>query len=174
MAKKKSLHPGGVETTDVTIVNPVERQLVDSILEEIDAVVTEKGKESRQLLIEAYYLVGKLLRESEKKFRISITDLVKQLAADDRMKQLRMGTSNLWFSMTVYEEYGKVIEKGEFEKLPEGENCSISKLKKLLTTPKPAKIPTLDEVAESIFNKYKLSDVKIIVKELQKLIKAAK
>lgn len=139
--------------------------LVETVIQEIEAMVVERVKIARENMLEVYWETGEILRKAEKDSKVSITGLVKRLAMDNRLTGRQMGERNLWFSLKFYDEYPR------FESIYEtdhGDNISLTKVKKMLTTPKPKKDRTLKQIAESLVRRLGPSEARKLAAEIEK------
>jgi len=84
------------------------------LIEEIKSTIQEHVYQSRQALIDGYWLVGKLIREQDVE---NITDLVQGLAVG-----VGISSRTLWYAVQLYDKYP------DTSKLPEGKNISWNKL----------------------------------------------
>lgn len=142
-------------------------QIVESVVDELEAMLVEVTKQAREYNIKVYWNTGEMLREAEKDNKINITSLVERVSHDNRISGRQMGLRNLWLAIKIFDSY-PVFEKvyqTEF-----GENISISKIKKELTIPKPKKEATIDEMAQKLFNHLGVDKIEKLIKALQKLI----
>lgn len=142
--------------------------VVESVAGEIETIWVQLGKTVREGQIRMVWETGELLRKTEKDNKVNITALVTQVAKDNRMQNIAVGERSLWFALKVYDSYAK-----DFEKVYDteyGENITLTKLKRLLTTPVPKKEPTAKEIAEKLYDKFGDTMCKEIVKHLEKLI----
>lgn len=164
-----------VKKTETSVTVKVEREitqdLLDSAAQEINAAVIEFAYVSNIAKVQMFWEVGRILRDAELRYKVNISELVAAAAHHNEVKEVHMGERNLWFAIKVADSFPAVDFKKAEEALPDGKATSITKLKKLLVTPDPKKIPTMEEVAAAIFRKYELEECKIITKTLQSLIK---
>lgn len=126
----------------------------ESIVEEIDAVCTERIFNARSERLMLYHDVGRILKEKEDE-GFKVTDLIQKLSADERLKGKEMGERNLWFAHKLYRTYPDVGA------LPDGKNCSVNKMKLLLSGPKEEKPINFEEIAGKIHAKYGADTQKI-------------
>lgn len=121
--------------------------VVESVIQEIEATLVERTKTARENTMLALWETGELLRKCEKDNKVNISALVSRIAIDNRLTGRQMGERNIWFALKVYDAYPKFMKVYETE---HGENITVSKLKKMLTTPKPKKEKTIIEMAITI------------------------
>lgn len=143
--------------------------IVERLAEEMEAMLVTRTKEAREFTIRVFFEAGEMMRDAEKKNKVNITALVELLSSDNRIRERQMGERNLWMALKIYD-----WTEGDFEKVyktEEGENISLTKLKKMLTTAMPKKDPTSQELARQIFDKFGQAKCKEIVKELERLIR---
>jgi hypothetical protein len=140
------LHKDGIEMVNRFTTRPTEG-MIETVIEEIEALLVTRTKEAREYTMKVFWETGQKMREFEKRFKVSITQLVERVAADNRISGRQMGVRNLWFALKFYEAYPvfEAVYETEY-----GENVSISKIKKLLVAPKPKKERTVLEMALAI------------------------
>ncbi len=86
-----------------------------ALVEEIKATITEAVHNSRWMLVEGYWNVGKLIRE-----KFTGNQLTKQLQALG--VDVGVSQTTLWYALQTYDKYPDI------NKLPEGKNISWNKL----------------------------------------------
>lgn len=144
-------------------------QLIESVIDEIEAMLVQRGKEAREDMLMMCWETGKMLREAEKANKVSISGLVSRVAMDNRISGRQMGERNLWFAVRVFDYSG-----AKFEALyatEHGENITVSKLKKLLVTPKPKKNKTLQMLAYDLVDKLGADECQRLIQEIETEIK---
>lgn len=142
-------------------------QIIESIIDEMEAMLVERTKEAREYTIRVYWEAGQMLRAAEKEHRVNITNLVFRVAHDNRIGDRQMRETNLWLALKIFDKYPT------FEKVYDtehGENISLSKLKKDFSVPKPKKDPSIDEIASQIYNKLGPDKTEKLIKALQKIL----
>lgn len=144
---------------------PITDEVFDYVVEQIDATVTEFTFQSREAALKAYHSVGELLRDSEKQHKLNITQLVERCAANNRLQEIKMGKTNLWFALKFYDTWPKLSS------LPDGKNASITKVKALLMPPRPKPEETIEDVAKKLYNKFDDKDLKKLINLLEGLLK---
>ena len=142
--------------------------VVESVINDLEALLVERTKSAREYTMMVFWEAGELLRDSEKKFKVNITALVNRVALDNRVAGRQMGERNIWFAIKFFDNFPKFDKVYETEF---GENVSISKIKKMLMTPKPKKEKTLAEIAIDLVAKLGVDAAHELVKELEKEIK---
>src|SRR4051812_37826148 len=128
MDKKKEV---AVVTREKYTAKPTE-EIIESVVNDMEAMLVERIKELRERGIIVFWEAGQMLRDAEKKFKVNITALVNRIALDNRVSGRQMGERNLWTSIKLFDYFPKFDKVYDTEF---GENVSISKLKKMLTTP---------------------------------------
>ena len=115
------------------ISNKLQEEHYNSLVEEIYETIKMAVINSRTMLVEGYWSVGKLIRLSAE--NTDITDLVQGIAVD--LKQYKTNPNEpgisertLWYCLKAYDTYP------DFSNLPDGNNISWTKLIKHLTEPK--------------------------------------
>jgi len=94
------------------------------VVEQIRATITEAVHNSRWMLIEGYWNVGKLLREE-----FGDKDLTKTLTA--LSAEVNLSQRTLWRALACYDKYPDI------QQIPEGKSITWNRLiTKYLTTPK--------------------------------------
>lgn len=144
-------------------------QVVESVIDELEALIVQRTKEAREFTMRVFWETGKLLRDAEKSNKVSISALVSRIAMDNRIAGRQMGERNLWFALRVYDYSG-----AKFEALYDtehGENITVSKLKKLLVTPKPKKNKTLQQIAYDLVDKLGADECQRLIQEIENEIK---
>lgn len=111
------------------------------LLEEIKGTIDDAVFHSRQELINGYWNVGKLLRESGGE----ITKLTARVAVD-----LRISERNLWNAIKCFDKYP------DLSKLPEGKNISWNKL---ITKYLPEK---KEEIKKEVYKEYQCPMCKFV------------
>lgn len=139
--------------------------VVESVIQEIEAVLVERNKTARENMMLACWETGEILRKCEKDNKVNISAMVTRIAMDNRLAGRQMGERMTWFALKVYDTYPK------FEKVYEtehGENITISKLKKMLTTPKPKKEKSMKELAIDIVKRFGVDKSRDLATAIQK------
>lgn len=142
-------------------------QVVESVVDELETMLTERIKQSREYGIMVFWEAGKILREAEKEHRVNITNLVFRAAHDNRVGGKQMSERNLWMALKIYDKY-PVFEK--VYGTEHGENISLTKLKKELSVPKPKKEPSVDEIAMKLYNALGPDKTEKLIKALEKIL----
>jgi hypothetical protein len=140
-------------------------ELVESIIQDIEAMLVERIKTSRENMMLALWETGQLIRKCESENKINVSALVNRLALDNRLTGHQMGERNIWFALKVFDLFPK------FEKLYDtehGENITVSKLKKMLTTPKPKKEKSVKEMAIDAVERLGVETAREFAKEIIK------
>jgi hypothetical protein len=99
---------------------------LDTICDEIKALITEGEFNARWTLLETYHEVGRIVSDIQGSTDMSRADLVREVSG-------RIGKSErtLWYAIKFYEKYPQL------NGLPEGKNISWNKvINKYLTAPK--------------------------------------
>lgn len=169
MAKKQQGKKSEITLSsgETRYVAPPSEQVVEHVIDELEAMLVERTKQAREYTIKVFWEAGQMMRDAEKNHRVNISALVERVAHDGRVAGRQMGKSNLWMAIKIFDSY-PVFDK--VYNTEHGENISLTKLKKELTTPKPKKEPSLDEVAIKLFNHYGVERTEKLIKALQKII----
>lgn len=144
-------------------------QIIESVVDELESMLVERTKQAREYTIMVFWEAGKMMREAEKSNRVNISKLVERVAHDNRISGRQMGERNLWMAVKIFDNY-PVFEK--LYSTEDGENISLSKLKKQLSEPKPKKEPSIDEIARQLYNKLGADRCVKLIKALQKVLDA--
>lgn len=173
MAKKNAIVPVNVDDIAVQAfkaskfkAKPTE-QVIESVIDELEALLVTRGKEARADTMMMFWETGKTLRDAEKHNKVSISALVSRVALDNRISGRQMGERNLWFAIKFYDTYPKFELVYDTE---HGENVSLSKVKKLLLTPKPKKAKTLQQIAYDIVDRLGADEALKLIQEIEKEI----
>ena len=145
--------------------------VVESFIDELEAMLVERVKKSREDVMMVSWDTGRMIREAEKEHKVSITILVNRLADDNRIAGRQMGERNLWTAVKFFDSFP------HFEKVyltEHGENISFTKVKKMLTSPGPKKEKTMREIAESLVNRLGIEGATELADEIWKVCKALK
>lgn len=153
------------------VEHAVTSEILNSAAEEINAAVVEFAYISNITKVQMFWEVGRILRQNEAQHGVNISDLVARTADDNRVKEVHMSERNLWFAIKVLDSFPAENFKKAEDKLPDGKNTSISKLKKLLVKATPVPDPTMEEIAAQLFRKYGPDGCKKIAVTLNSLIK---
>lgn len=86
-----------------------------ALVDEIKATITEAVHNSRWMLVEGYWNVGKLIREE-----FTGNNLTKQL--QDLGVDVGLSQTTLWYALQTYDKYPDIGQ------LPEGKNITWNKL----------------------------------------------
>lgn len=167
MDKNKSLAVVDKMPVEKYKTKPTE-DLVEHIIQDIESMLVERLKTSRENTMLAFWETGEIIRNCEKENKINVSALVDRLAMDNRITGRQMGARNIWFALKVFDTYPK------FEKLYDtehGENITVSKLKKMLTAPKPKKEKTVHEIAVDIVNRLGVEKSEKLANKILKLCK---
>lgn len=144
-------------------------QVIESVIDELEAMLVQRTKEAREFTLRVFWEAGKMLRDAEKLNKISISGLVSRVALDNRISGRQMGERNLWFAIRVFDFSGSKFES--LYNTEHGENITVSKLKKLLVTPKPKKNKTLQQMAYDIVDKLGADEAQRLCAEIEEEIK---
>lgn len=142
-------------------------QVIESVVDELEAMLVERTKQAREYTIMVFWEAGKMMREAEKSHKVNISKLVDRVSNDNRISGRQMGARNLWMAIKIHDTY-PVFEK--VYSTEHGENISLTKLKKELSTPKPKKEPTIEEIAQRIYTQLGPDKTEKLVKALQKIL----
>src|SRR3990167_1575241 len=146
--------------------------VVESVAENVESIVVQRGKHEREERLLALHEIGDLLRKTSSEEKVNISALISEVARDGRISRLGgWGERTLWFALKVFDTFP------EFKKVYEtehGENITATKLKRLLTEIRPKKEPTSKEIAEKLLDKLGPDICKQVIKELQKLLDKVK
>lgn len=140
-------------------------QVIETLIDEIEAMLVTRTKEAREFTMLVFWETGKMLRSAERLNKVSISALVSRVALDNRISGRQMGERNLWFALRIFDFSG-----GKFESLYNteyGENITVSKLKKLLITPKPKKAKTLQQVAYDLVDRLGADECQRLIQEIE-------
>ena len=169
--KDKDLVPVGAEKYKA---KPTE-DVVEAVIQDIESVLVERTKTARENVILCAWETGETIRKAEKDHKVNVSALVTRIATDNRLSGRQMGERNLWMSLKVYDSFPKFDKIYQTE---HGENITFSKLKKMLTTPKPKKEKTVKEMAIDVVERLGVEKsrelAEEIVKECDKQEKEAK
>lgn len=154
---------------EVRFVAPPTEQIIEHVIDDLESMLVERTKQAREYNIMVFWEAGKMMRDAEKKYKVNITKLIERVAHDNRISGRQMGERNLWMALKINDTY-PVFEK--VFNTEYGENISLSKLKKELSTPKAKKEETLNQIAVKIYNKLGVERTQKLVKELQKILEA--
>jgi hypothetical protein len=97
------------------------------LISDCRAIATETRFTAQQAMIEGYHGLGERIRQDDKKMKIS--DLVYHLAGE-----LGMSERNIWTAVQFYDKFPVLDEVPGFTS---DKSLSWSRVKKLLSTPKP-------------------------------------
>lgn len=139
-------------------------QVIESTIDELEALLVQRGKEAREDTMKIFWETGELLRAKERENKVSISGLVSRVALDNRIVGRHMGERNLWFAIKFYDSFPKFMLIYETE---HGENISISKVKKLLITPRPKKGKTLQQWAYDLVDKLGADEAQRLCAEIE-------
>lgn len=145
--------------------------VVETVVEEIEALLVERTKEAREYTMMVFYETGQKMREFEKRFKVNISGLVERVAGDNRISGRQMGSRNLWMAIKFFDTF-PVFEK--VYQTEHGENISMTKIKKLLTTPKPKKEKSIKEMAIDIVERLGVEKALELAKAIEAEVKAQK
>ena len=104
----------------------INEEALGGLIEEIDALITEKVYEFQQAKIDLFWLTGEALRKFEKENGTGITELVLAVARDNRLSNKQMGERNLFWALKIYDKYPT-------REFPDDKATSLTKIKKQLT-----------------------------------------
>lgn len=161
---KKELATLGVLPKTKYTAKPTE-EIIEAVINDVEEILVQRTKEAREFTMKVAWETGEVLRESEKKFKVNISALVTRIALDNRLTGRQMGERNLWFALKFFDSFPA------FEKVYEtehGENISLSKVKKMLTTPKPKKEKTIKEIAIALVEGLGVEKARQLIKEIEK------
>jgi hypothetical protein len=148
-------------------------EIMESVIDDITATITENVYNSRITLVKMKWLIGNTLRKTQENFNINISELVLKVAKDNALEGKACGDRELWFCLSFYDAFPADDFDLVENKLPEGKNVSVSKIKKLLCKPRAKVEPTIEEIAERIF--VKMGDkTQELINQLQKLVDLVK
>jgi uncharacterized pyridoxamine 5'-phosphate oxidase family protein len=164
MAKKTNAVVPSVQTRFAT--QPTE-QVVESVIDELEAMLVERTKQAREYTIKVFWEAGQMMRDAEKNHKVNISALVERVGQDNRIAGRQMSRTNLWMAIKIFDTY-PVFEK--IYNTEHGENISLTKLKKELTEPKPKKEPTIDAIAARLFDQLGMEKTKRLIKALQDIL----
>lgn len=174
MAKKtKALVPVDVDQIAIQAFkaskfkNKPTEQVIESVIDELEALLVQRGKEARADTMMMFWETGQLLRAKELENKVSISALVSRVALDNRISGRHMGERSLWFAVKFFDSYPKFELVYDTE---HGENVSLSKIKKLLLTPKPKKARSLQQVAYDLVDKLGADEAQKLIQEIEKEI----
>lgn len=162
MAKGKELAVAGEVKAKYT-AKPTE-QVVESVISEIEELLVQRTKEARESTMLVAWETGQALRKAEKDHKVNISALVGRIATDNRIAGRQMGERNLWFALKFYDHFSQFNKVYETE---HGENISLSKVKKMLTTPKPKKEKTIKEIAIHLVESLGVEKARKLAKEIE-------
>lgn len=143
-------------------------QVIETTIDELEALLVQRGKEAREDIMKISWETGNLLRTTERANKVSISALVSRVALDNRISGRQMGERNLWFSIKFFDSFSNFESVYETE---HGENVTLSKVKKLLLTAKPKKNKTLQQIAYDLVDKLGADQVQRLIVELETEIK---
>lgn len=145
-----------------------EPAVVESVAENVESIVVQRGKHEREERLMALHEIGGILRDTSSQEKVNISALISSVARDGRVSRLGgWGERTLWFSLKVFDTFP------EFKKVYEtehGENISATKLKRMLTEIRPKKEPTSKEIAEKLIDKLGPDVCRQVIKELEKIL----
>ena len=148
--------------------NKPTEQVIESTIDELEALLVQRTKEAREDTMKIFWETGELLREKERSNKVSISGLVSRVALDNRISGRQMGERNLWFAIKFYDSFPAF---GTIYETEHGENISISKVKKLLITPKPKKARTLQQIAYDLVDKLGADEALKLCGEIEEEVK---
>lgn len=123
--------------------------VINSLVEEIEAIVVEKAYESHQAKLDLFWLTGEALRRYETEQKVPITQLIEGCALDNRLSGKQMGERNLFWAIKIYDTYPTKEFPGE-------KSATLTKIRALLSDGKDKveekKVP--QEVANEIISEY--------------------
>lgn len=143
-------------------------EIVESVIDELEALLVQRTKEAREYTMMVFWETGKLLREAEKSHKVNISRLVARVVSDNRIAGRQMGERNIWFAIKLYDRYSKFNDVYDTE---HGENISLSKLKKMLVTPRPKKKKTLQQIAYDLVDTLGVDSAEELIEEIKEEIK---
>ena len=114
-----------------TALSAVTREVVDGVVEEVEACFVEGTFTANFTIIETYHKIGEILRTTD----APITDLVKKVASKTQGKYKQLGERSLWSAVKLFDKYP------DLNQLPGGKSITITKVKKLLEDPKEETLP---------------------------------
>jgi len=144
--------------------NKPTEQVIESTIDELEALLVQRGKEARADTMLMFWETGQLMRNKERENKVSISALVSRVALDNRISGRHMGERSLWFAIKFFDTYGNFELVYQTE---HGENVSLSKVKKLLLTPKPKKTRTLQQIAYDLVDKLGADEAQKLIAEIE-------
>ncbi len=148
--------------------NKPTEQVVESVIDQLEALLITRGKEARADYMKMFWETGELLRKEERANKVSISALVSRVALDNRITGKHMGERSLWFAIKFFDTYPNFELVYDTE---HGEAVSLSKIKKLLLTPKPKKGRTLQQIAYDLVDKLGADEAQKLINEIEAEIK---
>lgn len=101
------------------------------LIDDLNQTITEGVFTSRDILIETYHSVGKMLREASEKHNTNISVLVY-----DSAEKMEVSDRTLWYAVKFFDKYP------DRSVLKEGKNISWQKIKSKYLTESTEKEPT--------------------------------
>lgn len=147
--------------------NKPTEQVIESVIDELEALLVQRGKEARADYMLMFWETGQLMRSKEQENKVSISALVSRVALDNRISGRQMGERSLWFAIKFFDSYPTFEVVYETE---HGENISLSKIRKMLLTPKPKKAKTLQVLAYELVDKLGADEAQKLIQEIEKEI----
>lgn len=138
-------------------------EIAEHIIQEIEAILVERFKIIQENGILAAWETGKELRKCEKDHKLSISQLVNRVALDNRLTGRHMGERSLWTAIKVFDAFPR------FEKVYEteyGQSITISKLKKMLSTPKARIEKTIKQMAVELMERLGTDKARDLAKQI--------
>lgn len=122
----------------------VDREIINSAVEEIEAIIVEKVYEYQSAKLDLFWETGATLRRFEKDNGIGITELIKYCAADNRLNGKQMGERNLFWAIKIYDA------DPQRTKFFIDKSVTLTKVKKALTSGGDAPEECLHEELEQV------------------------
>ena len=159
------------KSTEVTVADPAPSKfktlptedIIEGVIEELEALIVERGKDARKFTMLVMWETGQTLRNAERDHKVNISALVRHVASDNRITGRQMGERNLWLSLKFFDSM-PVFEK--VYETEHGENVSWTKIKKMLTTPKPKKEKNIKELAISLVERLGVDEARKLAEEI--------
>lgn len=133
---------------------------INGLIEDIEAIVVEKAYESQNAKLELFWLTGQALNDFVSDNGGKVTDVIKRIAADNRLSGKQMGERNLFWAKKIFEAFPDKC-------FPEEKAASLTKVKKLLGGEEKEELqPSAVDVAIKLVKKYGLKFAKEVAYEI--------
>ena len=152
----------------IKVVNP---EVLESTIQEIEAIVIEKAFIWESEKLDCYWRVGEALRQAEKDSKANITSLVTRLAKDNRMKNIHLSDRLAWTCIKAFDTFKK--KRGVID-WPGGKSATWTKIKTLLIESPEKHEPTIYDVAMRLFKKHGPDQTRELIKQLEIIMKHEK